>query len=114
MNPFQKLIAERDRILAELARLGPMRKGSVCEFLPAYTRKDGSRKRRGPYLNYTFKVNGKTRGKHLRQGDQADLYRRQIAQRRRFDELVAQLAEIGERLADLEASEKDSKKNSRS
>lgn len=114
MDRFPQLLKQRDRILEQIAQLGPMRKGTVYEFQPSSVRKDGSRKTRGPYLKYTLKKNNKTRGKHLRSRAEADLYRRQIAQFRRFKELAAQFAEVGERLADLEASQTDAKKNSKS
>jgi len=114
MDPFSKLLQERNQILDEMARLGPMRKGSVSQYEIASEGKDGAAKVRGPYLKYTVKKEGKTRGKHLSDRAEADLYRRQIAQRRRFEELAARFAEIGELLADLEANETDAKKNSRS
>ena len=114
MDRFPQILKERARILEEMAQLGPMRRGTVYEFQPFFTRKDGSRKYRGPYLTYTSKRKGKTRGKHLRGQPEAELYRHQIAQFRRFEELAAQFTEVSERLADLQASETDAKKNSRS
>jgi len=114
MDPFSKLLQERDRILDEMARLGPMRKGSVSQYEIASVGEDGTRKTRGPYLKYTVKKNNKTRGKHMRNRTEADLYRRQIAQYRRFEELAARFTEVGERLADLQADETDAKKNSKS
>jgi hypothetical protein len=90
-----------------------MRRGTVYEFQPSFVRKDGSRKYRGPYLKYTLKRKNKTCAKHLRNLPEAELYRRQIAQFRRFEELAAQFTEVSERLADLQASETDAKKNSR-
>ena len=114
MDRFPQLLKEKTRILEQIAQLGPMRRGSVSEYSPSFTRKDGSRKSRGPYLTYTFKKEGKTQGKHLRGLPEAELYRRQIAQFRRFEELAAQFTEVSERLADLQASETDAKKNSKS
>ena len=114
MDKFSQLLRQKDRILEQIAQLGPMRKGSVCEFELSSVRKDGSRKTRGPYLKYTLKKHNKTRGKHLRSRAEADLYRRQIARFRRFEELSAQFAELSERLADLEASQTEAKKNSKS
>ena len=113
MDRFPQLLKEKDRILEQIAQLGPMRRGTVYEFQPSFTRKDGSRKYRGPYLTYTFKKKGKTQGKHLRSLPEAELYRHQIAQFRRFEELATQFTEVSERLADLQASETDAKKNSR-
>ena len=113
MDKLAQLLKEKARILEQIAQLGPMRRGTVYAFQPSSVRKDGSRKFRGPYLKYTLKKNNKTCGKHLRTPAEAELYRRQIAQFRRFEELAAQFSEAGERLADLEASQTDAKKNSR-
>jgi hypothetical protein len=114
MDRFRQLLKERARILEEIAQLGPMRRGTVYELRPSFTRKDGSRKWRGPYLTYTLKKKGKTHGKHLRTLSEAELYRRQIARFRRFEELAAQFTEVSERLADLQASGTDQEKRSES
>jgi hypothetical protein len=113
MDRFPQLLKEKNRILEQIAQLGPMRKGSVSEYAPSFARKDGSRKSRGPYLLYTHKMKGKTKGKHLRGAAETELYRRQIAQFRRFEELAAQFTEVSQCLADLQAAETDAKKNSK-
>lgn len=110
MKNRQALIKQQERILQEVAKLGPMRKGSVSEYSPTTVRKDGSRKSRGPYLVYTCKKKGKTRGKHLRGPGQEKTYREQIARFRRFEELIAQFGEISEQLADRDAAESGKKK----
>jgi hypothetical protein len=91
-----------------------MRMGTITEqYLPT-RRPDGSIYRRGPYQTYTFKRAGRTCGKHLREGPEIDLYRRQIEAFRRYQELSTELVEISQRLADLEAVEKPGgKKNFR-
>ena len=114
MDTFPQLLKEKSRVLEGMRQLGPLRRGAVCEFQPSFARKDGSRKYRGPYLKYTLKKKNKTVGKHLRGPREAELYRRQIARFRRFEELCAEFVELGERLADLEASQTDGKKNSKS
>lgn len=114
METLSKLLQERDHILDEMARLGPMRKGSVSQYQIVSEGKDGTRKTRGPYLKYTCKKNSKTQGKHLKNQVEADWYRRQIDQYRRFEELAKRFSEIGEEMADLETAETDTKKNSRS
>ena len=114
MDEYRQLIGQRAQIVDQIAAVGPMRMGSITEqHLPA-RRADGSIYRRGPYLTYTFKKDGKTCGKHLRDDQEADLYRGQIAAFRRYQELSAQLVQISQRLADLEAvGDRGSKKNSR-
>ena len=88
--------------------------GSITEQHLPTRRSDGSLYRRGPYLTYTFKKGGKTRGKHLRDAQEADLYRSQIEVFRRYQALSTQLVQVSQRLADLEAlGEQRGKKNSR-
>lgn len=113
MNNFQKLTTRRTQIIREIEALGSMRMGSITEQRLPYKRADGSTGHRGPYPTYTFKKNNKTHGKHLRSQEEADLYKRQIQNYRRFRELSAELVGISQTLADLEASGEDGKKNSR-
>ena len=114
MDTVRNLTARRRQILEQIAALGPMRMGSITEqFLP-YKRPDGSVGRRGPYLTYTFKRKGKTCGKHLRNPEEAQQYRRQIENYRRYQELSAELVEVSQTLADREAAgDEGGKKNCR-
>jgi len=114
MDSLHQLSRQRDRVIQEIAALGPMRMGTVTERMLPTRRSDGSVTRRGPYSMYTFKDAGKTRGKHLRTAEEAALYRRQIEAFRRYQELSAELVRVSQRLADLEAdADRASKKNSR-
>jgi hypothetical protein len=114
MESSQQLTVRRAQIVEQIASLGPMRMGSIAEqYLPT-RRKDGSTYRRGPYLTYTYKRQGKTCGKHLRNTEEAAVYRRQIDTYRRWQALSAELVETSQRLADLEAGgAAGCKKNSR-
>ncbi|MCX7012626.1 MAG: hypothetical protein NTW86_08695 [Candidatus Sumerlaeota bacterium] len=121
-NTFQGASTETDRqltqrraqILDQIAGLGPMRMGSIAEQHLPTRRKDGSVYRRGPHLTYTFKQGGRTRGKHLRNAQEAALYRRQIEAFRRRQTLSAELVQVSQRLANLEAAGKEEgQKNSR-
>jgi len=115
MDQVESLSQQRAHIMEQIAALGPMRMGSITTQLLPTRRSDGSVYRRGPYLTYTFKEGGKTRGKHLRDPGQAELYRCQIEAFRRYQELSAQLVQVSQRLADLEAAGQpdEGKKNSR-
>jgi len=114
MDTVRQLSQERARLIEEIAALGPMRMGSICDHYLPTKRKDGSAYRRGPYPTYTFKRGGKTRGKQLRGAAEATLYREQIAAFRRFQALSTELVEVSQRLADLEvAGAPEGKKNSR-
>jgi hypothetical protein len=114
MNPTSPVVSRKDQVVAELAALGPMRKGSLTEQMVQVVLKDGTPRRRGPYTVYTFKERGQTISKRLGDPKEIALYRRQIGAFRRFQELTAELARLSQRLADLEAAgEPESKKNSR-
>jgi len=114
MESNRQLRQRRARILEEIDQLGPMRMGTVYDHYLQTRHADGSRSRRGPYPTYTFKQAGKTGGKQLRSAAEADLYRRQIEAFRRYQELSAELVQVSQRLADLEAAGADEgKKNSR-
>ena len=114
MDTFRQLSQQRARLVEEIAALGPMRMGSVCDHSLPTKRKDGSVYRRGPYPTYTFKQGGKTRGKQLRGAAEAALYRQQIEAFRRYQDLSAQLVQVSQRLADLEAAgDQGGKKNFR-
>jgi hypothetical protein len=114
MDTFRKLAARRRHIIEQIAALGPMRMGSITEQYLPYKRSDGSVGRRGPYLTYTFKRKGKTCGKHLRSPEQAEQYRRQIQNYRRYQQLSAELVQVSQALADREvADDEGGKKNSR-
>ena len=114
MDTYRQLSRQRSQILRQIETLGPMRMGSVYDHYVPTKRKDGSRYRRGPYPTYTYKQNGKTRAKHLPNPQQAELYQNQIDNFRLYQQLSAQLVEVSQRLADLEAAgDRASKKNSK-
>lgn len=108
----RKLHEQRTKILQEIEKLKPMRKGSVTQqYFPASC-KDGGQALRGPYPLYSCKKNGKTVSKRIR-AKQQPVYKEQIAQFRRFQELIAEFTEVSEQLADLDVAEGDEKKGSR-
>ena len=113
MSRDSSLLQRRQELLRRLEQLGPMRKGSVAHRMLPYRKADGSRASRGPYFTYTFKQAGKTKGRHLRDEQEAELYRRQIERFRSFQELSNRLVETGQALADLEAEASRGRKNSR-
>lgn len=115
MDTAGNLNHRKDAILAQLAQLGPMRKGSLQEQYFDVVLKGGAKRRRGPYTLYTFKEKGRTVSRRLSGKTLIELYRRQIEAFRSFQELTAELAQVGQRLADLQVSgdEERSKKNSR-
>jgi hypothetical protein len=116
MNAVEKLTQRRTEILKEIARLEPMRRGSVTEQFLTSTRRDGSKRKRGPYTLYSFKPGRKTASRRLRSDRQRTLYRQQIEAFRRFERLATELVEVSQQLADLAvvAEEGEEKKRLRS
>jgi hypothetical protein len=114
MHTAEQLHRRTDQVLAQLAALGPMRKGSVSEQMVQSVLKDGTSRQRGPYTVYTFKERGRTISRRLRDPEQIALYRAQIGAFRRFQELTGELGRLGQERADLEAAgDQGSKKNFR-
>jgi len=102
MNATQ-LQSRLHQTLQRIAQLKPMRKGSVTEQTVATRAKDGQPAERGPYPLYTCKKKGRTRSKRIPR-ERVPLYREQIERFRRFQDLIAEYAEISEQLADAEAA----------
>jgi hypothetical protein len=110
MNAVEKLTQRRAEILKEIARLEPMRRGSVTEQFLTSTRRDGSKRKRGSYTLYSFKPGRKTTSRRLRSDRQRTLYRQQIEAFRRFERLAAELVEVSQQLADLAVAEEGEEK----
>ena len=89
----------RREILAELAGLARIRRGSVTEQYVEATGRRGRTVRRGPYPLYSFKTKGRTVSRRIR-AEQSAVYREQIAAGRRFQELTRELMELGEALCE--------------
>ncbi len=105
---------QRQAILAELARLGPMRRGSVTDQYVETTGMDGKPRRLGPYPVYTAKEDGRTVSRRLNRPELVTACREHIAQGRRFRELVDQLMRLGEALSDQSLSDTALKKTPKS
>ncbi|MGB4239702.1 MAG: DUF6788 family protein [Kiritimatiellia bacterium] len=101
---------QRQAILAELARLGPMRRGSITDQYVETTGADGKPRRRGPYPVYTVKKEGHTVSRRLNRPELVTACQAHIAQGRRFQELVDQLMRLGEVLSDQALSDTALKK----
>jgi len=102
MSRMDELVARRCQVVQELGQLEQIRRGSVVEQFVERTLKDGTKVRRGPYVLYSFKQNGKTVSRRLPNNeDEVHMYREQIAGFRRFRELTVELLELGEELSEL-------------
>ena len=92
------------RILEEIAQLGPMRKGSITQQFFKTRNKDGSTGQRGPYPLYSCKKRAKTVSKRIAKERVAD-YEQQIRRYRQFEDLIGELVEVAEELADAEVAQ---------
>ncbi len=99
MNVTLGIEQRRRDILAELAGLARIRRGSVTEQYVEAAGRRGRALRRGPYPLYSFKTRGRTVSRRIR-AEQAAVYREQIAAGRRFQELAHELMELGEALCE--------------
>lgn len=100
----------RQALLAQLADLRELRRGSLTEQFLAVQHADGSVVQRGPYPLLTRKQGGKTRSVRLTDPTLVPLYRQQIQALRQFETVVDQLVGVGEELSDLAAAEAVQKK----
>jgi hypothetical protein len=103
----------RKELLAQMAAIEQMRRGSLCPQVFEAVRKDGTKVRRGPYILYTSKVKGKTVSRRISNPEQAERYGDQIAAFRRFEALAGELVRIGEKISDLVLSDEEELKKKR-
>jgi hypothetical protein len=113
MAHIQQLREQRRRLLEELQNLEGIRRGSIVEQYVVATRKDGGKRRRGPYVLYSYKEKGKTVSRRLTQKTDIPLYQSQIENFRRFQRITAELLRIGEQISDLTLREQEVKKTSK-
>jgi hypothetical protein len=97
------LEAERRRLLAELGRIGPFRRGSISVNRrrcgkPACACRRTDHPGHGPQFLLTTRIDGRSRSRSLRPGGELRRVREQVANHRRFRALVAKLVEISERI----------------
>jgi hypothetical protein len=104
----------RKELLAELAAIEQMRRGSLYPQVFEATRKDGTKVHRGPYTLYTRKEKGKTVSRRISDPEQVGRYQEQIDAFRRFEALAGELVRIGERISDLVLSDEEELKKKRS
>jgi hypothetical protein len=58
---------------------------------------------RGPYPVYSFKEKGRTVSRRLHSAEEVSMYRQQIQDDRRFQQVVSELLKVGEQLSDAAA-----------
>lgn len=100
MSALAQLRMQRSQLLEELATLECVRRGSVVEQHVQATAADGRRYQRGPYPVFSFKEKGRTVSRRLHSPAEVALYRQQIGNGRRFQQVVAELLRVSEQLSD--------------
>ena len=103
---MDELKAEREKknqLLEAIGKLRDMRRGSVVEQYYEAKRRDGAIVRQGPYFLYSYKEAGQTVSRRLSGPGEAERYREEIAEFRRFEELSGRLIETSHRLCDLKS-----------
>jgi len=100
MKALAQLERRRAALMEELGQLVCVRRGSVTEQVVKATSADGKRYQRGPYPVYSFKEKGRTVSRRLHTAEEVGLYREQIRDGRRFQELTAELLRVGEAISD--------------
>jgi hypothetical protein len=113
MAHIQHLREQRRQLLEQLQDLEEVRRGSIVEQYVVATRKDGGKKRRGPYVLYSYKEKGRTVSRRLTTKTDIPRYQDQIENFRRFQHITAELLRIGERISDLALGEQGVKKTSK-
>ena len=115
MNESLRQVRQRRKeLLAELAVIEQMRRGSLVPQMFEATRRDGTKVLRGPYTLYTSKKKGKTVSRRLTDPEQVLRYQEQIKAYRRFELLANELVRIGEKISDLVLSDEAELKKKRS
>jgi len=111
MDHKDSLEGNRQEILRQMSAITRMRRGTVNEQYFEVPQKDGSVVRRGPYFLYSRTEKGKSFSQRVAL-DEADRYREETDNCRRFKELSSRCVMICEELA--EANEESWGKNGRS
>ena len=101
MNELKSEQERRKEIMNQIKKIKDMRRGSVVEQYYEVKHKDGSLVRQGPYFLYSYKDKGKTISRRLSGPGEAQRYREEIEEFRRFEQLSSQLIELSHRICDL-------------
>jgi hypothetical protein len=102
MESTASVESERQRVVEQMLRLGPMKRGTLNEqYLVAARKGPGKPAMRGPYYVLSRKEGGKTVSRRVRAED-IERVRQEIARYSRFMELCREFAELSERLGEAQ------------
>ena len=106
MTRIQQLEARREEVLQELAAIRSLRKGNINEqWFPVVRGGKKTKKLRGPYFVWTYKVGKKTVSERLKGEQEIALARRDAANYSNFRELCLGLEKLIAELGVLERQE---------
>lgn len=112
---WEGLLERKRALLAELAELGPWRRGSITIQTVETIAKDGRTVRRELKPLYTYKETGQqTVSRRLTTPHMEQQHREQIQRFRRFQEIQQELVLVGEQLCAADASGEAQKKRPKS
>lgn len=107
LNP-DKLRQTRQTLLAHISLIEEMRRGSVTrQFLKIKLKGQKEPILAGPYALFTYKKNGRTVGRRLRDPEEIRRLEHQVQNFHTFQNLCRQLVEISEKICE----ERDRKEN---
>jgi hypothetical protein len=100
---LEGLEAERRRLYEELSHVGDFRRGTIAENYRRCGKSncccgESGHPGHGPQYLLMTKVEGRSRAQNLRAGAELDKTRREVANQRRFRDLVQQIVAVNERL----------------
>lgn len=110
MDQSDTLEKKRQEILEEMAAITRMRRGTVNEQYFEVRQKDGSIVRHGPYFLYSRTEKGKSFSKRIG-AEEADRYREETEQCRRFKELSTRCVIVCEELAEADKERLEKKRS---
>jgi len=113
MSKVTQLQQRRSQLLEELSGLECVRRGSVVEQRVPAVSADGRRYERGPYPVYSFKEKGRTVSRRLHSPSEVEIYRNQIQDGKRFQQVTAELLRVCEQLSDTAVQNDTLKKTPR-
>ena len=106
MPLLSKLRQARQNILARIALIEEMRRGSVShQFLKLRVKSHSEPNVVGPYALFTFKKGGRTQGRRLHNPDEIRRLEHQVENFHIFQSLCRKLVEIGEQICELKDKE---------
>ena len=103
MEKLKEALEKKKQIINQIKKIKDMRRGSVVEQYYEVKHKNGAMVRQGPYFLYSYKEKGRTISRRLSGPREAQRYRQEIEEFRRFEQLSSQLIEASHQICDLKA-----------